>query len=758
MSLIFKKVSKTLNFEQNKPENINVLHLCNYSVNDYIGYYEIEKKHSLTDLPKKYNWGSVSFDPGFLDVCDWNKLLEEMNNSDIKNLKIKKSLADESFFKEGVIFEYGCNNEEKLEFINNLKKLVSVVPVENSAFDDFLEVLIYSNKLVDYTGFLEEMYKLVDNNLEYNQIKMFFYLIRIKALKEISHWSNFSTEFEEKTRQWIKRFTKDNFKKDCHEFYPILIQVSQLHRDKLKRDFKNIKEFNNTLYSAVSILNRYMAIVEHRYLEMDSDEFETAKELVDTIIRYNFEIITGILNYPDIKHKKQYLREQIQDLIKTFNSSSFFEFRHSEYSESQLYVEKADFLKNAEEEIKNRIINIMYDIMYFIDDGTIEKNYFDLAYEIYSFYEGTILNNDNFWDPTHDSPKVPLHNGSYTPIEKSREFRMILLFKKYLDDKNVLNNISRIPNWLNLEWDVENTLKRLDKCFTGKFINCFENIELENFKKDFKEKISELKTKNEKDRKNKILKAGIYEKLVDNFKKEIEKGWKGSDLFRKILKSDYIEKLMETPKIPKEQGYYKLFPKEHFIDLKPFNEMPPVAGSSTLGMNLARNKTKQILKKILENLNVENIYYYSTNADLKSKFENIIVGDRNYFVFGEDLYKKGFEFDMGEIRDSYVEINGKEIGGYEDFYEVLYDDVLLVEEGALKLIQYNAWDDTKKEDLHVSVKPFDDGKDKEEINDIIVKNDKWTEEELKMHVKVRICERYEVNNINSDKIWLFKKN
>ena len=39
---------------------------------------------------------------------------------------------------------------------------------------------------------------------------------------------------------------------------------------------------------------------------MDFEEFETAKELVDTIINYNFEILNGILNYPDIKHKKQY--------------------------------------------------------------------------------------------------------------------------------------------------------------------------------------------------------------------------------------------------------------------------------------------------------------------------------------------------------------------------------------------------------------------------------------------------------------------
>jgi len=248
--------------------------------------------------------------------------------------------------------------------------------------------------------------------------------------------------------------------------------------------------------------------------------------------------------------------------------------------------------------------------------------------------------------------------------------------------------------------------------------------------------------------------------LVDNFEKVIKEAWEHSDLFRKILKSDYVEKLSETPKIPTERGYYTLFPKEHFVNLKPFNEMPPISGTSSFGMDLARDKTKQILKKILENLKTENIYYYSDVKGLKTKFKDIVSKNKNYFAFGENLYKKGFEFDRGEIRDDYIIINGNEINGYEDFYDLLSDDVLLIEEGALKLIQYNALNDTKEnEALHISVTPFTDSEeDKKLMADLISKDSSKSEDDLKLKVKVKIFERYEVKDIDPDKIWLFKKN
>ena len=321
-----------------------------------------------------------------------------------------------------------------------------------------------------------------------------------------------------------------------------------------------------------------------------------------------------------------------------------------------------------------------------------------------------------------------------------------------------------MPKWeYNKLHLVEEIKKNVESIIREEMLFWFD-IKIEKFEEIKKKLInlfSQAITKCNEDEQNKIVDSKIDNDLVKQFEESVNKYFNDNAILRKLFlkNNNYEAKLDKKPKKQPNQsfGFYFVFEKSYFI------KNPPVSWARTLdsirGISLARNENEQILKEILSSKKV---------PKLKQNLETSIINGIKKFREKENLiiiidnsqedelikipsfthkYKIQHSLNNEEKHNSF-----KGLFKYENIeisvYEFNVGALIIMDMGDIaKLVQYSPYDKISK-DIHVSVEELDQ-KDITNLKDI---------EFPKTKVKVRILEKFRIENINKKSFQAYRIN
>ena len=545
----------------------------------------------------------------------------------------------------------------------------------------------------------------------------------------------------------------------------IVTNLQKIYTGLLIHSFWKTKEFDENLNTDRFTI-RYSFDVQYVHTYKKTNDKEWIKDYeglaVNTINRM-FNLCWQII-YLDIrpKYKKRYLTEQIGSMVKILeyynpiHEEDFLEnYNHLKYKEKlskneknslELVDEKVKIIKDLKEVLWDRVSELFYLILYEIDLGTLQKDFFETIREIFRIDE---FKKQYYSDRVSRDLKFLNYNRfqggaqSIAPFNFTKYKLLLSLYQyvqtgyldvaQYSDEHFSQHKVS----------DFRNQVNGLHPDFVGK---CFD-IEMEKLT-EFKKKVekeagNKVKTL-EKNKREYIANTDLKEEFVKEFKSDCKEYWnKNQKFLKRFLK--YTEKEGGN-KIKNFFRQYTLYDKEWFLDS--FDKTISLYRShgKDFGKIQVESKRKAILSKIDKMLNEES---YNDDKiiikDLYADLKKLIVKNKEYFLFYNwDLGKKIIEIpDIKGERDEGIayslEINNSKV---HLCLEKIENSLLFVKDSFI-LEQFKEGYEDMKETLVVKIEEI---KDKKEI-EIIKKNSKGkykTDEDVKQKVKLKIAEKFNI--------------
>ncbi|MFA7708316.1 MAG: hypothetical protein WCX73_05185, partial [Candidatus Pacearchaeota archaeon] len=371
-----------------------------------------------------------------------------------------------------------------------------------------------------------------------------------------------------------------------------------------------------------------------RYLkEFDETEDE------EWIKKYNFLINNTIeklnllcklifsLNI-DKNVKKTYLSNQLSELNKVLE---YFDKKRDTLGNNNL---KKDLINSVNDLLSRKKLEILYQILFYIETEQLEKDFFNIAMKLYN--SGSLENEGYFdffdFDSLDWFSYDSFRGGAQTiPRFNQNKYRLIISFYKYLQNEDLDIKQFKNENFQSYaQPSFEENLNKIDEKIIKKYFD-FEPKQLIIFKnkvkKELKKKSQEIKKKQE----DYILNSNLNKEYVDQFKGDCRETWdKNQQEMGNFLKIELIENGQE---IKESFGQYKLFNKIWFIDSYDKN----IGFDRSAGFNFGRDqvigKKDNILKSIIESFNESDGDKRLIFGDLYQDLSKNIERDKEYYLF-----------------------------------------------------------------------------------------------------------------------------
>ena len=656
-----------------------------------------------------------------------------------------------------LVFVYALNRRWLYrELFKQFKKIIqrkkkTCTKSQLKPLDDFVKNLTYietrSCDFIEEIDFIKNVSRVALKTNNGDMLDQFF-----DQLKNIE-----DPRFFSKLRNSLRYLIQDYFN-DLR----IVTNLQKVYTGLLIHSFWKTKEFDENLNTDRFTI-RYSFDVQYVHTYKKTNDKEWIKDYeglaVNTISRM-FNLCWQII-YLDIrpKYKKRYLTEQIGSMVKILeyynpiHEEDFLEnYSHLKYKEKlskneknslELVDEKVKIIKDLKEVLWDKVSELFYLILYEIDLGTLQKDFFEIIREIFRIDE---------FKKQYDSYKVSrdlkflnynrFQGGaqSIAPFNFTKYKLLLSLYQyvqtgyldvaQYSDEHFSQHKVS----------DFRNQVNGLHPDFVGKYFD-IEMEKLTEFKKKVKKEADNKVKTLEKNKREYIANTDLKEEFVNKFKYDCKEYWNKNQKFLKMFLK-YTEKEGGN-KIKNFFGQYIPYDKKWFLDS--FDNIGLYRNhGKDFGKIQVESKRKAILSKIDKMLNEES---YNDDKiiikDLYVDLKKLIVKDKEYFLFYNwDLDKKITQIpEIKRERDegiAYLEINNSKV--YLCLERI--ENSLLFEKDSFILEQFKEGYESRKEPFVVEVEEF---KDKKEIQDIIKSNDKFkTEEDVKQRVKIRTAEKFNI--------------
>ncbi|MCF7910545.1 hypothetical protein K9L16_02630 [Candidatus Pacearchaeota archaeon] len=482
----------------------------------------------------------------------------------------------------------------------------------------------------------------------------------------------------------------------------------------------------------------------------NKDWIEQYRALMDNTLNSLSEICKFIILDTKINQnfKKRYLESYLEELnrslehLETLIKYDFLGNEEIKEIKSNLIMEKKKLLQ----EIK---LNMLFLILYKIDQEKLQKDFFEVAYKLYS--SGNLVSELN-------NPLNPLKfhelewlmydqfkGGAQTiPWFNYNRYRLLILFYNYLQNNKKETGIKNLSkeDFMGSIFDLEKELNNIEESFFDKYFS-FNKKDLTEFKKISLKEVKKRKKEVANLEEDYIKNSDLEEKYVEQFKQDCYEIWK--------KKQEELSNIFEIKKINKDNKdilffvQNKLFPKEWFLE--PFN--PQVGMSRDRGKDFGRDQAESKYRKVLEDLNSE---FNKSLGDKEIKINDLYndlvknIGDgKEYYLFytGREIYDiPNMEWERGRISVAKLKIKNSII----HFCYSRIKEVLLLEKDCFVLKQHLI----KGEELSVEVSKDFTKKEKKQI--LETSKNIGSEEEIKKYVKIKVLEKFEIERKRGCKI------
>lgn len=776
-SEIIRKFSKKI--KKDIRNNDDSFKLDSYTIHKFGSMWSIEKEYPAFDAKTNdENQASTNYKPyqnifgshnesssknGVIDydIFALKRLLLSTNIIKKLDIVIKKEFVPKRDILWTIYLwdEYKENTKEKEEIITKLNNIVKLNVEESREVQDILECIIHSeiNEKEQLDTDFETLERLLDMSLKNK--RFIEYKLAINTLEEYSEKNQTSDILIRSTISLIYSIDKYIFDD------PDLIKTTQNFLNRLLGyHYEHIIYYSKT-YATSGLYLRDFIRGEFR----DKFEKETNISNIDKygqVILNTVNVCQGIINntitffFKNPQSNERYLKNQLHDMI------SILEFYHSDTDHYDRYYfkldeadkrkkiidKKCEIIRNASGYLKINITDTAFHMIYLVENNKLPHSLNGLIFNLMRY--GDIY---GYTDPSpfwNRSEKLYPSGGFSAPNFPKERYILTYLF--YLK----LNKIQDPP----LEWkfDKLNTaqeLKNATKDLKYEEINFWIKLTKNKFRKikiELIHKFDEAIRLCRKDKLKVIINAKPDDDLISTFKNSVHKYWKENAIVRKLfeISENYENKQTRKPKLYPDNyfGFYFLFEKSYFI------KDPPVPWARTLesdyGISLAKNENEKIVKNIIstkelpilkDNLEISLntiINKFKTKKDLvifiDPKLENDFSSLKN--IIPNDRLNKTIK----PPEDHYLCINFYRYNGIElPIYSLNNINALLVLDikNIGKLVQYNAFKDTK-EGIYIDVAELEE-KDIDKIP-------KLSKGELKTKLKIRIAEKFNVEDIKTE--------
>jgi len=632
--------------------------------------------------------------------------------------------------------------------------------------------------------------------------------IDFKDIEALSDWLQIVSQSRENDPneleqdfEFLKNISINSINKNPSLFYTILDILEQNFDENLSNNEKMMqqtigliyslkKEFTKNLQMLRYVQQKFYTMLQNYALTLDknfSRRYATAGLYIAEFIRFeilknfesekNIDVIqvykSALLENIDIgfrlletdlflffkqpKHYEIYLKDHIQQFISTlqFYSEDPYHYDKNYYkqadSEKQVIDAKCQVVKETKQVLKSRITELCYRMFYLIENKKLTKNLKELVFDLMQYSNiYAELDSAPFWSLEHK-----LHpEGAFT-VPKLPKERYILFYLFYQKVKEMPFSLPK-PVFENLHL-IEELKKELESLTSETVSNWIKinDEEFSNTKSELESILNDAIKKAEEDEKNRIINAKLDNNKIQKFKETVIKEWEENSTVRDLFKKakNYLEKINTNPKKDSDKffGFYTLFEKSYFI------KNPPVPWGGDIGTdygrNLARAENENIIKQIIKQKQLPALYTDLENSitnllkKFKAKKDLIIIVDSEK---SSELYKckafipkyaKDFKFNKKVKGYSFSGVF-KNKGHYFPIYQFSNINCILALDFRKigKLVQYNAFGKTKQA-IYISVEELD----KKDINKL---NKKIKNPKTK--IKIRIAEKYRIENINSN--------
>ena len=559
-----------------------------------------------------------------------------------------------------------------------------------------------------------------------------------------------------------------SMREDYFDNLRVVIKLQTIYTGLVIHGFSKTKEFDESLdIDGFRIKDSFDILYVHTYKKTtDKEWIKDYDALAVNTINRVFNLCWLII-YLDIhpKYKKRYLTGQLSSMVKILeyynnvHGQDFLkDYNYLEYNEDlseagekslKLADKKVKIIKDLKEVLWGKVSKLFYMILYEIDLGALQKDFFEIALKIfkieefekqyYNYYISRDLNFLNYNRFQGGAQSV----ASFNFIK----YKLLLSLYEYLQ-KNDLDirkysdehfSKHKMPGFYN-QVDI------LDSDFVRKYFD-IDQKKLDEFREKVKKELDNKVKNLEKNKREYIADTDLKEEFVNKFKSDCKEYWnKNQEFLKRFLK--YTEKDGGN-KVKNFFGQYTLYDKEWFLDS--FDKTVSLVRSSweDFGRGQVRSKTETILSKIhgmfdetLDNPDKE-IIVKDLYADLKKE----IVKKNEYFLFyNRDIWDKIYEdprlyrqlYKRQDIETRQIEINNSKI--YLCYANI--ENSLLFKRGSFILEQFKEGYEGRKEPLVVEIEKIED---EDDIKNIKKKNTKLkTKEDVQQMVKLRIAEKFDI--------------
>ena len=650
-------------------------------------------------------------------------------------------------------------DERKIaELVKRLSKVLKIVEVkeEIKEINDWLLFLDHSRsrnpkEIEDDFKFLKNVLTKIISNKQFHLLKLIFDTLRNSFNNELKN----NEKILEQTISLIYGL-RENYNKN--------VMLLSFMQSKFKSIIINYSPTLETRYSskyasAILYLSEFVRFDFMRKFENEKDvnKLGQYKNILQDNIEFSNEILTNTINmyFKNSKYYETYLKEHMQQFISglQFYYDEQYHYDRNYYDlsqdEKEIINEKCKIIRECKETRKNRITTSAFYLLNLVEQKKISSK---LSSLILDFLE--------FGDAYAEIDPAPswimgekLHPEGAFVVPRFPKEKYIIIYLIYSDlDKNKIPQ----PGWEHNKLHLAQELKKNVEDITYEEVLFWIDIKVEKFeeiKKKLIDMFSEAIMKCNKDEQNKIVDSNIDPDIVKKFEESINNYFNDSAVLRKIFQTNnnYEEKLDKNPKKKPNQsfGFFFTFEKSYFI------KNPPVSWARTLesdyGMSLARNENEQILKEIiatkkisklkqsLEISIVRGIKKFKKKESLIIIIDNSKDDELNQITLFTHKYKIQRNLNDEEKHFSFkgtLKFEEIEIPVYEFNVGAL---IILNMRVAGKLVQYSPYNGINKR-VYIGVEELNQ-KDIETLKDI---------EAPKTKVKVRILEKFRVENINKN--------
>lgn len=559
-----------------------------------------------------------------------------------------------------------------------------------------------------------------------------------------------------------------SMREDYFDNLRVVIKLQTIYTGLVIHGLSKTKEFDESLdIDGFRIKDSFDIRYVHTYEKTtDKEWIKDYDALAVNTINKVFNLCWLII-YLDIhpKYKKRYLTGQLssmvkileyynnvhgQDFLKDYNYLKYNEDRSEAGKKSlKLADKKVKIIKDLKEVLWGRVSKLFYMILYEIDLGALQKDFFETTLKIfkieefekqyYNYYMSrdlNFLNYDRFQGGAQSVAsfnfiKYKLLLSLYEYLQKND-----LDIRKYSDEHFSKHKMPGFYNQVDI----------LDSDFVRKYFD-IDQKKLDEFREKVKKELDNKVKNLEKNKREYIADTDLKEEFVNKFKSDCKEYWnKNQEFLKRFLK--YTKKDGGN-KVKNFFGQYTLYDKEWFLDsFDKTVSLVRISGEG-FGRDQVRSKTEAILSKIhgmfdgtLDNPDKE-IIVKDLYADMKKE----IVKKKEYFLFyNRDIWDKISEdarlyrelYKSQHIETKQIEINNSKI--YLCYANI--ENSLLFKKDSFILEQFKEGYEDIKEPLVVQIEEI---KDKNDIKKIIKPNGRFkTEEDVKQMVKLRIAEKFEI--------------